>query len=60
MLKLAKEQDFYGFNYQGRTFDCGSKEGFIQANVAFALWRHDIRPLVEVSIDELLKTIKLS
>ncbi|MBX8827628.1 UTP--glucose-1-phosphate uridylyltransferase, partial [Ochrobactrum sp. SFR4] len=44
----------------GRTFDCGSKEGFIQANVAFALWRHDIRPLVEVSIDELLKTIKLS
>lgn len=58
MLKLATDQSFYGFNYQGRTFDCGSKEGFIQANVAFALWRHDIRPLVEVSIEELLKTIK--
>lgn len=60
MLKLADAQSFYGFNYQGRTFDCGSKEGFIQANVAFALWRHDIRPLVEVSIDELMKTIKLA
>lgn len=60
MLKLAAEQSFFGFNYQGRTFDCGSKEGFIEANVAFALWRHDIRPLVETSIDELLHSIKLA
>lgn len=58
MLKLADEQKFYGFNYQGLTFDCGSKEGFIEANVAFALWRNDIRPNVEYSIEHLLKTIK--
>ena len=42
MLKLEKEQGFYGFHYQGRTFDCGSPEGFIEANVAFALARPDI------------------
>ncbi|PRD42723.1 UTP--glucose-1-phosphate uridylyltransferase [Phyllobacterium phragmitis] len=58
MLKLAREQAFYGFHYTGRTFDCGSKEGFIEANVAFALWRKDIRPNVEYSIGELLRTIK--
>jgi UTP--glucose-1-phosphate uridylyltransferase len=58
MLKLADTQKFYGFDYQGRTFDCGSKAGFIEANVAFALWRKDIRPSVEVSISELLETIK--
>ncbi|MFE0018992.1 UTP--glucose-1-phosphate uridylyltransferase GalU [Mesorhizobium sp. NPDC059054] len=39
MLKLMKEQSFYGYHYRGRTFDCGSPEGFVEANVAFALWR---------------------
>jgi UTP--glucose-1-phosphate uridylyltransferase len=42
MLKLRQKQSFYGYHYQGRTFDCGSPEGFIEANVAFALWRKDI------------------
>ena len=37
MLKLEKEQAFYGYHYRGRTFDCGSPEGFVEANVAFAL-----------------------
>ena len=58
MLKLADQQKFFGFDYRGLTFDCGSKSGFIEANVAFALWRKDIRPTVEVSIADLLKTIK--
>ncbi|QPC91017.1 UTP--glucose-1-phosphate uridylyltransferase GalU [Mesorhizobium sp. INR15] len=42
MLKLEKQQAFYGYHYQGRTFDCGSPEGFVEANVAFALWRNDM------------------
>ncbi|MCG7504748.1 UTP--glucose-1-phosphate uridylyltransferase GalU [Mesorhizobium retamae] len=39
MLKLMNNQSFYGYHYRGRTFDCGSPEGFVEANVAFALWR---------------------
>ena len=42
MLKLEKQQPFYGYHYRGRTFDCGSPEGFVEANVAFALWRRDM------------------
>lgn len=37
MLKLAGVQPFYGYEFRGRTFDCGSKEGFIRANVAYAM-----------------------
>ncbi len=37
MLKLSASQPFYGFTFRGRTFDCGSKEGFIRANVAYAM-----------------------
>ena len=42
MLKLEKDQGFYGYHYRGRTFDCGSPEGFVEANVAFALARPDL------------------
>jgi UTP--glucose-1-phosphate uridylyltransferase len=37
MIKLAKTQSFHGVRFDGRTFDCGSKLGFLAANVAFAL-----------------------
>jgi UTP--glucose-1-phosphate uridylyltransferase len=37
MLKLAASQAFFGYTYPGRTFDTGSKEGFILANVAYAM-----------------------
>ena len=42
MLTLSKTQPFHAHPYEGRTFDCGSKHGFIEANVAFALARTDI------------------
>ncbi len=56
MLKLKKMQPFFGYNYTGRTFDCGSPEGFVEANVAFALWRPDIHQSVARSISELLES----
>ena len=31
-----------GYRFDGRRFDCGSKVGFIQANIAFALGRDDL------------------
>jgi UTP--glucose-1-phosphate uridylyltransferase len=33
----------YGFKFDGRRFDCGSKAGYLQATVAFALERDDLR-----------------
>ena len=44
MLRLAERQCFWGFVFEGRTFDCGSKVGFLAANVAYALSRPDIAP----------------
>ena len=58
MLKLADQQDFYAYPFHGRTFDCGSKEGFIEANVAFALWRPDIRDKVIGNMERLMDTVK--
>jgi UTP--glucose-1-phosphate uridylyltransferase len=54
MVRLSQNQPFHGQLFEGRMFDCGSKEGFIQANVAFALARNDIRNSVLDPIRELL------
>jgi UTP--glucose-1-phosphate uridylyltransferase len=35
-------QPFTGVKYDGRSFDCGSKIGFLTAKVVFALDREDI------------------
>ena len=38
---------FHGFRFSGERFDCGSKIGFLQANIAFAMSRDDLaEPLV--------------
>jgi UTP--glucose-1-phosphate uridylyltransferase len=33
----------HGFRFAGRRFDCGSKAGYLQATVAYALARPDLR-----------------
>lgn len=50
LLKLLQRQDFTAYHYKGKTFDTGAKDGFIMANVAFALDRPDIRGLVETDL----------
>lgn len=42
MQTLMETQPFTGVRYDGRSFDCGNKIGFLTANVVFALDRPDI------------------
>ena len=43
MQTLMHSQQFTGVKYQGQSFDCGAKIGFLTANVVYALDRDDIR-----------------
>jgi UTP--glucose-1-phosphate uridylyltransferase len=54
MIRLAETLPFYGLKFEGRTFDCGSKIGFLTANVAYALARKDIAPAFRAEIESLL------
>ena len=58
MVKLAVEQAFAAYHFRGETYDCGAKDGFILANIAFALARGDIRPSVEGPLRELVASLK--
>lgn len=54
MLQLARSRPFYGYRFDGRTFDCGSKIGFLMANVAYALDRPDLAPQFRAELEDLL------
>ena len=42
MIRLAKTQPFFGLQFEGRSFDCGSKPGFLAANIAYGMDRADL------------------
>jgi UTP--glucose-1-phosphate uridylyltransferase len=56
MKVLAKTQAFHGVRFDGRTFDCGMKLGFLAANVAFALANPDLAPRFKAELAKLLGT----
>ncbi|AWM03427.1 MULTISPECIES: UTP--glucose-1-phosphate uridylyltransferase [Bradyrhizobium] len=43
MIGLAKSQKFYGVEFEGERHDCGSKPGFLRANIAYGLKRPELR-----------------
>jgi len=43
MHTLMEIQDFHAIKYKGMSFDCGSRVGFLTANVAFALDHPELR-----------------
>ena len=39
---LMRQENVYAFQYQGKRYDCGSKEGFLEATVELALQHPEI------------------
>jgi UTP--glucose-1-phosphate uridylyltransferase len=54
MIALSRTQNFYALKFEGRSFDCGSKIGFLAANVSYALERKDIAPGFRTEIKKIL------
>ncbi|NRG18836.1 UTP--glucose-1-phosphate uridylyltransferase GalU [Rhizobiales bacterium] len=51
MISLMQNQSFKGLRFEGESYDCGSKAGFLSANIAFAMddekLANEVRPLLE-------------
>ncbi len=54
MRALSQREPFFGCRFNGRTFDCGSKLGFLSANVAYGLDRPELRADLARDIRKLL------
>ncbi|SEO84688.1 UTP--glucose-1-phosphate uridylyltransferase [Methylobacterium sp. ap11] len=54
MKRLSETQKFYGMHYRGKTYDTGSKLGFLVANLAYGLERPELRDALKQEIEALL------
>ncbi|MCI0599996.1 MAG: UTP--glucose-1-phosphate uridylyltransferase GalU [Beijerinckiaceae bacterium] len=54
MKALAKSQRFHGVRFDGKTYDCGAKLGFLAANVAFALADPGLAQSLKVELKKIL------
>jgi UTP--glucose-1-phosphate uridylyltransferase len=60
MIALLRDQIFHAVEYNGKTFDCGDKVGFVLANLAFGLARKDISTELYIGIVDLLNAYQLA
>ena len=54
MIHLAKTRPFHAVRFDGRTYDTGSKLGFLVANVAFGLARPDVAEGLRAELKKML------
>lgn len=53
MAKLISLQPFHALRYEGTRYDCGSPDGFLQANVAWGLADPQTAPALRAFLDRL-------
>ena len=51
--EIGGKDHVYGFRFRGQRYDCGTKAGFLQANVAFGLARPDLRDEFSAYLDDM-------
>ena len=56
--EIGGKNQVYGYRFRGQRFDCGSKAGFLQATVAFALARDDLRDDLLQYLQEMVQVDK--
>jgi len=49
---LIRDMPFHGVRFTGQRFDCGLKEGWLEANLAFAYARPDLRDHIMSAIEK--------
>lgn len=58
MAAMLREHPFYGLRFDGERFDCGSRIGFLEANLAFSLTHPDMKKSVQSVIHKYSEQVK--
>ncbi len=54
--EMTEGRDVFGYRFDGQRYDCGSKAGFLQATVAFALARDELRDELNDFLSQMYST----
>ncbi|MCC5969982.1 MAG: UTP--glucose-1-phosphate uridylyltransferase GalU [Pararhodobacter sp.] len=52
--EIRSAGNVYGYRFDGRRFDCGSKAGYLQATIAFGLARDELREELQDFLHEMM------
>ncbi len=52
MARTIPETSFHGFRFEGTRFDCGNRLGYLEANIAFAMARDDMKDSIAYIINK--------
>jgi UTP--glucose-1-phosphate uridylyltransferase len=55
MAKMLGKTPYHALRYSGQRYDCGNRAGFLEANLAVALWREDTRAETRAIVERLTK-----
>mgnify|MGYP005990458361 CR=1 FL=1 len=56
--EIVQERNVFGYRFRGQRFDCGSKAGYLQATVSFALAREELRDELSAYLKEMIASEK--
>ena len=54
MAQMIGQQPFHGMTFDGKRYDCGSKQGYVEANLALALAHPEIGSDIRAIAEKLL------
>jgi UTP--glucose-1-phosphate uridylyltransferase len=57
IARLMKEEPVYAYNFEGKRFDCGSKIGYLQANVEYALAHKELKGTFKTYLKKLAQEL---
>ena len=58
IARLMHDEAVYAYRFAGKRFDCGSKIGYLQANVEYALAHPELKGPFKTYLRALTKTLK--
>jgi len=58
MRKLLETQKVYAYEHGGQSYDCGSKLGFLEANIAYALDHPELAERMRAEIKRIARTLE--
>jgi UTP--glucose-1-phosphate uridylyltransferase len=56
--ELVQNRKVHGYRFSGQRFDCGTKSGFLQANVAYGLARAELRDDLAAYLKDIVPNLK--
>ena len=57
IVMLGQTEDIYAYDFEGKRYDIGNKQGFLQATVDFALKRADLRSEFSAYLKKIANTL---